>query len=1187
MDLTLEGVLIDLLARRLSDAKVGIVIRGIRDLRPVSVAAHVAARLQTRLAVAVVGYPIEAAPPAIELADTIEAAVGWRNQSSVYAGRILVFVPGDVDKLGSLHSLDEVTTRDLSLHLITWVSQQPELNIPQRRFWEGLCLVAATLPFPRLLDYISVVRDMTPDPDALPAELWRLGLLEDQSLLDANVNVVERIERNRGLILAIAQLSDRSRKRMNQVLRHARGPQQARLRDAARQLRAYFARNDRKLLRGLHFADVERLLEAGKIDPAPSPPENDIEIGDAQLHPGRRQEQTLRGQELAEVVAGQIVRGENRASIAAYTELVRRQIRAEENDQSDPVDDEALSPIAGGRTIVTNVRPQTRKLWSFVGAFCTTDYWGGTMTTEQHNLRDVVQRFTSGTNVAPFDPRETTDAGPGLVELLQDVEQQLDGGIDVMESWEQLAVARSELLPHIDLLIAEPIALLYSNIDVREAMQRYLDAYAALLEKLRSHGPILNQRFHRAYRAILQGILRLDAIFVLAPGDEGGREQQRRWKALLTPLHPLHLWRYRTILERAGPQLNPEQQAQLTQALPKLPHLLHFVALNDARLGRITLPQAGSIETLPIYENRTNRYLGNDGVEFLSDLLRSWLTFAPYTQRQIRLALIDVPYLPDALREIREFLASRTQTSLVVEAYRTRPQHIFEHLAEMEFEGQDSTIAKLMLSDRLSLNLYLSTSLRDVTDRLREHPVHVIYSFDQSSYDVTQAGRHNHLVVSPLVVTYEYSYDGVYKKGSIAPTSDAESGLFAAYHALLYQAIDLQEDQSFQVQLGRGNDVDALNQALVEQSARWLVVADRTMLGYAPHNAVPLLEELCGRREVAVWAHATSRSIRQFTELLLTFRLQPNEQHIVRLMQRYGHIAAGGLFSTVRGANLSVAQRHRQQKGLVGTVLAAHWYTSRYPGALVASLDSGLARQWLAVEASTYERADLVGLRVDDSGTLIIDVIEVKTVDRLQSEVRVTNDAATRSTRLSGDAINQLRMTLQKIEPIFHRGDKIADLFTHARCEALKYQLYRECFRELHPDTDQARWFELLNQAFHERRDAPPVPVKCRGMVVHVVLNEHGEDEQVTDVDGVLSLIRLRPRSIQRLIVPATGMSALYEAPNLSDSKDMPPITPDEEPEPPPSPPNIQGPAGDEPMTDAPDEVMPREHSGDTKTAVE
>ena len=104
------------------------------------------------------------------------------------------------------------------------------------------------------------------------------------------------------------------------------------------------------------------------------------------------------------------------------------------------------------------------------------------------------------------------------------------------------------------------------------------------------------------------------------------------------------------------------------------------MAVKDLRLGRITLPLAGVLERLPIYENRTNRYLGSDGLAFLGDLLRSWLAFAPYSQPQIRLALIDPPYLPDALREVKDFLRGRPDTQVVVDAYRTRPQNVLEHL---------------------------------------------------------------------------------------------------------------------------------------------------------------------------------------------------------------------------------------------------------------------------------------------------------------------------------------------------------------------------------------------------------------------------------------------------------------------------------------------------------------------------
>ena len=810
--------------------------------------------------------------------------------------------------------------------------------------------------------------------------------------------------------------------------------------------------------------------------------------------------------------------------MATYLNLVRHRLR-DESDENDPVDDDRLAPISNGRSIQPNVTKHTLALQSFISAFCTTQYWGGSTQADQHNMRDIIQRFTGSTEAEPFSPNLAPHDGQSLLSLLTNIDQGMAGATKFVALWAQMATARAELIPQLDLLLVEPIALLYSNATIRATLERYLDGYAEVLRQLHNHAGMLNQRFRQAYRAILQGFLRLDVIFVLTPHERSADEAYRQWKAILTPLHPLHLWRYRTILDRAGPDFSNVEQTQLTQALPRLPHLLHFVATIDAHGNKITLPQAGNLETLPIYENRTNRYLGSDGIDFLSELLKGWLTFAPYSQPQIRLALIDVPYLPDALQVISQFMREqRKPTSVVIDAYRTRPQNVLEHLAEMDFEGQDSAIAERLLDGSLSLNLYESDSLSKVVRDLEQRPAHIVYSFDQSSYDLTKTTRSGHLVVSPLVVTYKYGYDEAYKKGEISPSSDADSGIFADYHYLLNQAIDLQEDQSFQVQIGSGSEVVALNTLLSTQSTRWLAVADRTMLGYAPQEAVPLLEQLQGRREVAVWAHATSRSVRQFVDILCTFNLLPDEAHITHLMQQYGHIAAGGLFSAVR-ANTS--QRDQQRKGLIGTVVAAHWYALRYPGALIASLDSGLARQWLTLEAATRERADLIGLREDEQGNLVIDVIEVKAVADSSKEVQVGIDPQTRRTTLAGHAIGQLRTTLAAIEPIFALREEQYSLFTQASREALKYQLYRECFRELHVNADQFRWYKLLNRAFREDLNGTSVTVICRGIVVHTLFEEHGDTEVVSDSTAAISLVRLRDEAIQRLVgTPAPDASS-------------------------------------------------------------
>lgn len=1156
MELSVSGVLTDLLCSRMAQCKLGIVVRNIRQIDPLPIAETVAHALHRQLAVAVVGYDFTvqshgtliesgAERPSLEIASTIEAAVSWRNQASQYEGRILVFVSGDVDKLGSLHSLDTITVRDMSLHVIGWAGTNVARNAPQRKFWNALEIVAPALPFAMLLDFTQAVAGQSDNLNAIPLEIWRLGLLEDPALLNADADVSERLEQNRELITAIGQLSDKSRKRMNQVLQRASNQRQLELRNSAKQLREFFASGKLALLKGLRLDSVAQLLEAGRTEPV-SLPQRDLTEEDAVIVPSSKPERTLRGAELTAVIANSIVGGRDRQAVAAYVERVRSQMNDGEDDNGDPVDDEPLRPLTGGRPLVTNVKAQTRTLRAFLAGFCSEQYWGGVLEAEQQSLRDIVQRFERGGRADPFDPYAAVANGQDLVSLLTNMDDLLNGQSGLRNTWDNLVTARSELVSYLDLLVAEPIGLLYTDERARYAMVRYLDAYANLLHHLDINRGTFNTHSPDAYRAIVQAILRLDVVFAATPGEKAGDVDQR-WKALLTPLHPLHLWRYRTILDKTGPNLPEQQQRQLAAVLPDLPHLLHFVAVKDTRLGRITLPLAGALEGLPIYENRTNRYLGSDGTAFLGDLLRRWLLFAPYSQPHVRLALIDPPFLPDALREVKDFLRGRHGTQVVIDAYRTRPQNVFEHLAEMEFEGQDSAVAELLLSGQVSLNLYACDTLSDVVKQIADRPVHITYSFDQSAYDLTKSSRHRHLVVSPLVITYQYTFDEVLKKGSIAPSSDADSGLFADYHSLVNIAIDLQEDQSFHVQIGSGADVGALNGLLHSQGTRWLAVADRTLLGYAPLEAIPLTEQLQGRREVAVWDHATSRSVGQFAVMLRDrYNLVPDEDHLVHLMRQFGHIAAGGLFSTVRTSNLTTSQRDKQRKGLIGTVLAAHWYTTQYPGALIASLDSGLARQWLTLQTANHERADLIGLRQDERGDLSIDIIEVKAVEQAQREVQVRSTGPNRQVTLTGPAINQLRATLDVVTPIFLQDNAQLDLFGQARLEALKYQLYRECYRELHDNADQSRWNKLLNSAFRESSVlARPNPT-CHGLVIHMSFEENTRDETYHDSSGDMTLVQLRAPSIQALLTSQPIMpleSGAMTAPLLLP--ETPPVPPE------------------------------------------
>lgn len=153
-------------------------------------------------------------------------------------------------------------------------------------------------------------------------------------------------------------------------------------------------------------------------------------------------------------------------------------------------------------------------------------------------------------------------------------------------------------------------------------------------------------------------ILRWDTLYLKVQADSYADPE---WRAILTPLHPLHLWKYHEILRpffsEDRPSFNEEEVDQLKRTIPDLPHLLHYLPLDPDQTGLIdfALPRSDELLNLPTYANRTNRYLGNDGIDYLEQLLKLWLNEAPYSRRQIRLALIDVPELPFVLGRMALF----------------------------------------------------------------------------------------------------------------------------------------------------------------------------------------------------------------------------------------------------------------------------------------------------------------------------------------------------------------------------------------------------------------------------------------------------------------------------------------------------------------------------------------------------
>ena len=119
MMLSKQQIVIELLKNQLSNTKVGIMVKGIDSIDPLQIVISLTNDINEKLFFAFVGYSNINCEENdnYTISDSIEKAVLWRSIPS-YAGKIMVFIKNDSDKLHSLAEFDVISMRDLSHYLI-------------------------------------------------------------------------------------------------------------------------------------------------------------------------------------------------------------------------------------------------------------------------------------------------------------------------------------------------------------------------------------------------------------------------------------------------------------------------------------------------------------------------------------------------------------------------------------------------------------------------------------------------------------------------------------------------------------------------------------------------------------------------------------------------------------------------------------------------------------------------------------------------------------------------------------------------------------------------------------------------------------------------------------------------------------------------------------------------------------
>lgn len=1096
-----QELLSEFVAKRLSEVKLGIIVKGISDIEPTQIAAELYLNLKRHIYVSAVGYDSvsgESECTEYTITNMVEKAVLWRSNPA-YAGSIVVFVKNDSDKLHSLAEFEVITSRDLSKCLIER-QISGETNTPTQNFWKALFDTSDYYSFDVVYEFVSAVEAEENTAIAIPQNMWRLNLLCDNSILGTSNSPSDRLKKNRELIFAIGQLSEDSRKKLSRSLAHTKSTDKDRLQKAYATLQNLYKYGNKSTLKTLDFDTIQDLFSASKkADPvvAPNPvAPDDPEDGSNPVEPVDPGITPIKGKELGKLIADAVVSGDDEAqeNVAELLEKLRAHFDPESAEYENNI-----PPIGG----VFDDRPldidnhNKSDLRRLVGKVCNYESWGALIETEESVLRDAISADV--TKLSPFDPCSKdsmiafcggVDGPQTLFDFLIQFDVQFDKkGIESAERFkpiiDSLILLRKKLIDDLDLVMYFPVLYFGADSNAKQTLLDYIGAWSKLYHAFCVNEPTMREISAGGTSFAARALLLLDVLYVKTPTE---------WKGIILPLHPIFLWRYYEVFKSLPAQknsLDDDDAKALAEVLNQLPQVLSFLIANNVVTGTSddkVLPCSGNIEMLPTFENKTNRYLGDDGTQSVSEVLTRWIGFAPYTQSEVRLCSVDAPDLIGILRSIKSFMDKNGCQKIVYDVYLTRKQNGNAELAKLDYSGKDYEIGEYIKRNKIVIRIKNVDSAAEVKTALNEKPVHVAFYFDQSSYAIEYGPNSKNLYINPLVVTYDYDFDEIQHKGSIFPSSDMDSGLIGDYHKLMKSADVISNNMNPRTTYNGSADMTAVVSTIEDKQTQWLVAADRDTNNYDPQKAIPIGEMQYDRRVVNVWTSIDSRIITQYLTLLRAYNLYPKAETLTGILKEFGHISSNGLISIPKfGADAQAIDNKR--KGLLGTLFSAAWYTKKYRNALVASLDDSKARIWLHDSRFGNERADLVGLHYDDeTNTLYIQPIEVKTRDE-SPDAKIEKDSDSGKMNITGHAAGQIAAVVKMLEDIFNADENDTDMFVSARREVLKFQIVSECFRSIHNAEWQKEWYDVLKKAFNHSEEHK-INIVVSGLLMYIKLSE-------------------------------------------------------------------------------------------------
>ncbi|RKT52803.1 ATP-binding protein [Saccharothrix australiensis] len=993
--------------------------------------------------------------PADKFTSSIQQAEQWRNDRNLDA-TIVVIATDDQARLSSMQDFAPVGPTQLKRLLVHLAQTGPAATNEVLINWWKKLGTDRNISLGQLVDYYA---SLPTEPDRetefktlSSRELPRLGLLADPKLFDDPKDraVGDRIRRNRDLVSRLQTLTEKDRRTIAETIAKETDPdRQVALRQGLRLLRL--------LRRGeptgqLTVTDAEDLFSVRRPQPNLLTTSEVPEPRDVSLRPITPTPQPLpfKGDYDDDKCA------ESPDSLIPVSATTAEALLSDDKSRQDDLNIAAetvarIGETDGGGSKVGIERWDTdlpsgvivggqlsREVRDIVTRLVAVGRYGGWIASNEGDIWERIRGYRGEEDLKA----EWTSSQ--IIEFLDSLDS--DSGRELNTRFTEFDQARNRIVEQTASLAAEPL-LVAATPGSRDLVRNYVERYHDLLKCIsRTHGELFAE-YTQDVNQVVSHILMLDTI-TFGSG--------MATIAMLTPLHPLYLWRYSEFARIVAAQrhrLSPRDVKLVVSSAQQLPNFLTSLCLPDLTPDTPqVLPQVSAVDNLPYFAVRQERSVGHDGFKAVARIVEAFLEAHPPTRYGLRLALLDPPGHGPYLKLLTDLAYSgKIEGGHLTVLYKGRSTGIQSLGLDDDSEARVAQLFRATAEDR-RFSFEVRSLPADISNLPGDLLAHITVAFDQSG------GRQDALSVveqpiQPLAMPQRLKYRVFAKTVDLEP---APGGPFAAY----FNVAQLVAKQAPASRLSVRQDGDVRERLkAAAATAPWFVLADRHVDRDLLLGSLQVFSGRDETREVVAFADATGPFRHALRDVVRQYNTAVSDADLDDLLRELTDLLDVGALTLTPDLERQADQS--RTKGLLGTLIAARWYKTSCPvnhKRLLISLDDDMARRWLHLREDA-RRADLLGIEYSED-RCVITVFEVKTMQDTSAEFRIDGDTA------SGPAVDQTLSTGMLLRDVFNpdRADEL--ITTPARREVLRAHVYRELAKRGHDADDRKTWAGAAQRLF-------------------------------------------------------------------------------------------------------------------------